>query len=153
MRPRIYINNSVIGGYYDDEFLVDTRQFFDRVRQKDFWVNISEITRIELLLAPEKVRNVINLIPPDCLIELEFSDEAKHLGEHYIGERILSEASLNDAYHIAIATVNRLDVVVSWNFRHIVNLDKIRMFNAANLRLGYPQIDIRTPKELIRYEG
>ena len=64
----------------------------------------------------------------------------------------MGKASLNDAYHIAIATVNRMDVLVSWNFKHIVNLDKIRLFNAINMKLGYPIIDIRPPKELIKYE-
>jgi hypothetical protein len=59
----------------------------------------------------------------------------------------------DDAYHIAIATVNRLDVLVSWNFKHIVNYDKIKLFNSINLRLGYPMIEIRSPKEFVRYEN
>ena len=68
-------------------------------------------------------------------------------------ENILGKASLDDAYHIAIATVNRLDVLVSWNFKHIVNYDKIKLFNSINLRLGYPMIEIRSPKEFVKYEN
>lgn len=83
---------------------------------------------------------------------LDFSKEARELADKYISEKALGTASLNDAYHIAIATVNRIDVLASWNFRHIVNLDKIRLFNAINLKFRYPVIDIRAPKELIRYE-
>ena len=92
------------------------------------------------------------MIPQECIVVLEFSEEAQQLANNYIEEKVLGKASLNDAYHIAIATVNRIDVLVSWNFKHIVNLDKIRLFNAINMKLGYPTIDIRAPKELIKYE-
>jgi hypothetical protein len=56
-----------------------------------------------------------------------------------------------DAQHIAIATISRVEVLVSWNFRHIVNLQRIRGYNAVNLRDGYPLLEIRTPQEVIRY--
>ena len=57
-----------------------------------------------------------------------------------------------DAQHIAIATISRVEVLVSWNFRHIVNLQRIRGYNAVNLRDGYPLLEIRTPQEVIRCE-
>ncbi|MBS4028789.1 MAG: PIN domain-containing protein [Ignavibacteriales bacterium] len=152
MRQKIYIDTSVIGGYYDKEFEVDTKLFFKRIENKDYFVHISEISNIELLLAPQQVKEVVSKIPNDCLVTLDFIQESQELAENYIKEKVLGNASRNDAYHIAIATVNRIDVVVSWNFKHIVNLDKIRLFNAINLKLGYPTIDIRSPKEMIKYE-
>ncbi len=151
-KQRIYIDTSVIGGYYDDEFSADTIKLFERIINKDFQVYLSEISRLELLPAPKHVRDVINLIPPTTLIILEFTDESRQLAEYYINEKILGVASLDDAYHIAIATVNRVDVLLSWNFKHIVNWDKIRLFNAINMKNGYPSIDIRSPKELLKYE-
>ena len=84
---------------------------------------------------------------------MEFTEEIMKLANNYILENILSSKSLNDAYHISHATVNRIDVLVSWNFQHSVNLNKIRLFNAINLKHGYPVIDIRSPKELLKYEG
>ena len=69
-----------------------------------------------------------------------------------LNEKVLGQASMNDAYHIAIASVNRLDCLISWNFKHIVNFDKIKKFNSINLKLGYPLIDIRTPLEFFKYE-
>jgi len=66
---------------------------------------------------------------------------------------LLGKSSLDDAYLIAIASTNRLDVLVSWNFKHIVNFDKIRLFNSINMKLGFPIIDIRSPKEFIKYEN
>jgi hypothetical protein len=74
------------------------------------------------------------------------------LAESYVREKVLGQASLDDAYHIAISSVNRLDCLISWNFKHIVNFDKIRLFNSINLKLGYPLIDIRTPLEFLKYE-
>jgi predicted nucleic acid-binding protein len=149
---RIYIDTSVLGGYFDDEFEGDTKLFFRRVFEKDFDVYISEISEIELIPAPQYVEALLLKIPAECLHRLEFTKEAQELAQRYLQEKILGPGSLNDAYHIALATVNRIDVLVSWNFKHIVNLDKIILFNAINMKHGYPPIDIRAPKELIRYE-
>ncbi len=149
---RIYIDNSVLGGYFDDEFEKDTKLFFQRIFKNEFEVYISEISEIELLPAPQFVKDLLQKIPIECLHRLEFTKEAQELAQHYLQEKILGPASLNDAYHIAIATVHRIDVLVSWNVKHIVNLDKILLFNAVNMKHGYPPIDVRAPKELIRYE-
>ena len=152
VKQRIYIDTSVVGGYQDDEFSDDTKNLFERIKNEDFNVYLSEISRLELLPAPKRVQDVVELIPKSCLNYLEFTEEAKQLAEYYIQEKILGAASLDDAYHIAIATVNRIEILLSWNFRHIVNLDKIRLFNAINLKNGYPSIEIRSPKELLKYE-
>ena len=150
MRQRIYIDTSVIGGYFDEEFESHTRSLFERIVNEDFDIYFSEINETELVFAPKEVRDLKNLIPVSCFKFLELTDEAKVLAETYISEKALGKASLNDAYHIAIASVNRLDCLVSWNFKHIVNFDKIRLFNSINLKLGYPLIDIRTPLEFIK---
>jgi hypothetical protein len=153
MKLRVYIDTSVVGGYFDDEFEVDTKLFFDRIFNKDFLVYFSEISEAELSLAPDFIRDLKLKIPNECYRYLDLDSESKELAETYIKENILGKASLDDAYHIAIATVNRLDVLVSWNFKHIVNYDKIKLFNSINLRLGYPEIEIRSPKEFVRYEN
>ena len=84
--------------------------------------------------------------------EIEVSDEARTLADRYIEEHVVGESMRADAQHIAVATLQRVDILVSWNFRHIVNLNRIHGFNAVNLRLGYPLIEIRTPREVIPYE-
>jgi predicted nucleic acid-binding protein len=152
MKQRIYIDTSVIGGYYDEEFEEVTRSFFARIEAKDFSIFFSEVNETELSLAPLHVREVKKLIPPECYNFLNLDEDAKVLAETYIKEKILGKASTNDAYHIAITSVNRLDCLVSWNFKHIVNYDKIKLFNSINLKLGYPLIDIRTPLEFLNYE-
>jgi hypothetical protein len=80
------------------------------------------------------------------------TNEVESLAQTYISEKALGKASTNDAYHIALSSVHRLDCLISWNFKHIVNFDKIRMFNSINIRLGYPMIDIRSPLEFLKDE-
>lgn len=94
-----------------------------------------------------------NGIPTDCIRHIEIDDDVEALTQTYIKEKALGKASENDAYHIALASVNRLDCLVSWNFKHIVNFDKIKMFNSINIRLGYPVIDIRSPLEFLKNEN
>jgi len=152
MKDKIYVDTSVLGGFYDIEFEKDTKIFFNRILNKEFSVFISEITETELAFAPEKVKELVNLIPKECLTKLSITKEVDELANTYISEKALGKASLNDAYHIAIATVNKINVLVSWNFKHIVNLNKIRLFNSVNVKLGYSLIEIRCPKELISYD-
>jgi predicted nucleic acid-binding protein len=152
MKQRIYIDTSVIGGYFDEEFETSTILLFHRIENKDFIIYFSEVNETELVLAPQYVKDIKLKIPTDCLRYIEIDEEAEILAQTYIREKILGKSSENDAYHIALASVNRVDCLVSWNFKHIVNFDKIKMFNAINLRLGYPLIDIRSPLEFLKDE-
>jgi predicted nucleic acid-binding protein len=150
MKQRIYIDTSVIGGYYDADFEEATRQLFERIINKEFEVFFSEINEAELINAPTQVKEIKDLIPPDCFHYINVTEEIEILMQLYISENVLGKASENDAYHIALASVNRIDCLISWNFKHIVNYDKIKMFNAINRRFGYPLIDIRSPLEFIK---
>ena len=152
MKRRIYIDTSVIGGYFDDKFEVATRLLFERIKDKDFLIYFSEVNETELVFAPQYIKDVKNIIPQECLRFIEIDDEVEILTQTYISEKALGKSSENDAYHIALASVNRLDCLISWNFKHIVNFDKIKMFNSINLRLGYPLIDIRSPLEFLKDE-
>ena len=75
------------------------------------------------------------------------------LGDTYIAENVVGKTRRDDCSHIALATINNADILVSWNFKHIVNVMRIRGYNAVNLKLGYSTIDIRSPKEIINYEN
>lgn len=110
---------------------------------------MSEVNETELVLAPQEVKDVKDKIPTDCLRFLEIDDEVDNLAQTYINEKALGKLSENDAYHTALASasVSRLDCLISWNFKHIVNFDKIKMFHSINIR--YPIIDIRSPLEFL----
>lgn len=152
MRLRIYIDTSVIGGCLDKEFQNASRQLIDKFKQGEVIVVISELTTLELKDAPQEVRNILGEIPVENIEYVELTEEALNLARKYIAEGVIGEGKLVDAEHIAIATINRMDVLVSWNFRHIVNLQKIRGYNSVNLKYGYPLLEIRSPLEVITYE-
>ena len=111
---------------------------------------VSDLTRFELEGAPEKVRRVLENLPVISMENVALEREALDLADLYIAEKVVPARSIADARHIAIASVERVDVVASWNFKEIVNLDRIRAFNAVNLRTGYPILEIRSPREVLR---
>ena len=149
-QQRIYIDTSIVGGFFDKEFEAETRLLFKRIADGEFEVYFSEINETELVNAPQHVKEVKDLIPLSCFHYVKVTDEVETLMQLYISEKALGKASENDAYHIALASINRIDCLISWNFKHIVNYDKIKMFNAINMRFGYPLIDIRSPLEFLK---
>lgn len=110
---------------------------------------LSDLTAQELEFAREEIRNLVTSIPEINRVDIIVDDEAIKLAEAYITEGALANKSYNDALHIALATLNKADVLASWNFKHIVNLDKIRQYNSINLRFGHRLIEIRTPREIL----
>ena len=111
---------------------------------------LSDLTLQELEFARQEVREKVIEIPDQHRVAIGITDEAIQLAETYINEGALTNKSYNDALHIALATLNNSDVLASWNFKHIVNLERIRLYNSINLRLGYRMIEIRTPREILK---
>jgi predicted nucleic acid-binding protein len=148
---KVYTDTSVIGGCFDDEFKqwsdVLFQEFIDGIKH----IILSDLTLQELELARAEVRNKIQEVPELHKIAVGITDEAIQLAETYINEGALTNKSYNDALHIALATINNADVLASWNFKHIVNLDRIRLYNSINLRIGYRVIEIRTPREILKF--
>ena len=152
MIKRVYIDTSVVGGLFDEEFSSDTRPFFESVNAGKFVIIVSDLLEAELLRAPLQVKQFLETILEESMERIRLSDEAAHLAEQYIAAKVVGKTSRADCQHIAVATIARADVLVSWNFKHIVNLDKIRGYNGINYQLGHNMIEIRTPKEIISYE-
>jgi hypothetical protein len=146
----IYVENSVIGGYFDEEFKEFTYKLFENFRKGIFKPIISSHVVAELENgAPEYVKENLKTIDYE---EYAVNDEMLNLAEKYMEQKIVSENYYGDALHIAIATVLGIDVLVSWNFKHIVNLNRIKSFNSVNLREGYNILEIRTPREVVESE-
>lgn len=110
---------------------------------------VSELLTKELTLAPSEVQAVLADLPPEHLEEVPLCSEAEELRDGYLEAGILGPTSADDAHHVALATVAKADLIVSWNFKHIVHVDKIRLFGAVNLTRGYAVIDIRSPLEVV----
>ena len=148
----LYLDTSVIGGYYDVEFEKETKLLFDHVIRGEFDILYSSITEDELIKAPALVRELINKIPDNTKQRIALTEEAMRLADCYISENVVGKTSREDCLHIALATIYRADILISWNFKHIVNVKRIRGYNAVNMKYGYATIDIRSPKEIIDYE-
>ncbi|NCA85330.1 MAG: PIN domain-containing protein [Clostridia bacterium] len=153
MIKRLYIDTSVFGGYFDIEFDTDTKPFFKRVFKSSIRLLISDILEFEIYNAPAFVQDFYESIPAELVERVGLNEEASILAEKYIAEKVVGKTSLADCQHIALATINKADVLVSWNYKHIVNLERIKGYNAINYRQGYQMIEIRTPKEIFIYEN
>ena len=145
---RVYIDTSVIGGCEDEEFREPSRRLIKRCEDGEVTLVVSAVTAGELRQAPPPVRRVLPSIGPEHLERVEVTREVEILANEYIESGALGEGMRADALHVAAATVADVDVLASWNFRHMVNLHRIRQYNEVNRRLGYPPVEIRTPKEL-----
>lgn len=145
---RVYADTSAIGGCEDDEFRVESRRLFEGFRNGQAILVLSELTLRELADAPGTVRAVIGAVPGGNTEMLEVSDDAERLAAAYVDSGALEPSQGADALHVALASLARVDVLASWNFRHMVSLWRIRAYNDVNRRLGCPALDIRTPKEV-----
>ena len=149
MKQKIYIDTSVIGGCFDKEFKEWSDKLFKEFISGDLIAVISDVTFDELENAPEFVRKKIHEIPQRFLEIVSSDEECEILAGLYITEGAVSKNFYEDALHIAIATIHNVNVLASWNFKHIVNLARIRLYNAVNLKNGYSILEIRSPREII----
>ena len=133
MKQRIYIDTSVFGGYFDEEFAEHTIPLFDRLKNKEFTLLFSSVTQDELENAPDKVKELVKNIKTDSTEFLDTTDEAVDLATEYITEKVVGQTSYADCLHI-------------------VNVQRIRGYNSINIKNGYRQIEIRSPREFEKYE-
>ncbi len=152
MKQRIYLDTSVFGGYFDEEFSEHTVPLLSRVENGEFILLYSTVTQEELENAPIKIRNLVRSLRADHTEFLEVTDEVIALATKYITEKVVGQTSFVDCLHIALATVNKSDFLVSWNFKHIVNMQRISGYNSINMRMGYKLLEIRSPREFKNYE-
>jgi len=105
---------------------------------------------LELYRAPDYVWDFFDSLPVESIERIVMTLEARKFSEKYIEEKVVGKTSRVDCQHIALATINKVDALVSWNFKHIVNLERIRGYNSINFREGYQMTEIRTPKEIFK---
>lgn len=151
-RLLIYVDASVVGGCEDEEFASGSLALWRLFIEGRYVMALSEHTLRELAGAPEPVRLRLSEIPEAHCMMVPDSQEAAALADAYLAHGVVGPGSHADALHVALATVSHADVLVSWNFKHIVNLRRIRLFDAVNLESDYPGIEIRTPLEILRDE-
>ena len=145
---RIYLDTSVIGGCLDVEFAADSQRVIDAVKNRFCVMLLSDLVISELINAPASVRDILQSLPDGVIEEVELTAEILQLRDAYLEAGVVGLRSINDAGHVAAATVARADAIVSWNFKHIVRLDKMRAYNQINLLNGYGILTIVSPREV-----
>jgi len=151
-RLRLYFDTSVFGGVYDVEFQEETEILFEMVKNGEIICVYSDLCEFELENAPDIVKEHFLSLDKNQTEFAEITEEINELAEEYVKENVVGQTSIDDCRHIACATINKVDYLISWNFKHIVNVFRIRGYNAINIKNGHIQLDIRSPKEIIRNE-
>jgi predicted nucleic acid-binding protein len=149
MVQRFYIDTSVIGGVFDTEFEEHSTILMEKVKLGQLKAVISEVTESEIMKARKEIRDFYTSLPKSSIEFVDITKDAVLLADNYIKEKVVGKTSRNDCLHIGIATVSRVDILVSWNFKHIVNIYRIRGYNSVNLKLGFPTLEIRSPKDIV----
>ena len=146
--PTLYLDTSVIGGYFDKEWMNATRELWRQMELGLYRFVTSTVTPDELILAPERVRALFAAtFPADAILPV--TDETKRLAAAYIRQGIVPEKYADDAQHVAVCTVAGIEYLVSWNFKHLVNVERKKGFNGTNLLHGYRNVSIVSPQEFI----
>jgi len=148
---RVYVDGCAIGGLFN-QYAEQTKPFWDAVQNGEITIIVSDVFDQEVEKAPQCVRDFFDALPESQMERVVSTDESDALAEKYIAEKVVGPKSLADCKHIALATLANASVIVSWNFSHMVNKTRILGYNGINMKLGYPQIDIRTPYEVINDE-
>jgi hypothetical protein len=149
--PRIYLDTSVLGGCFDPEFSVWSKGLIADFRSGRFIPVLSDLLALEIGRAPERVQEVYSELAALPAEQIVISDAALDLLSAYEARSVLGPKYRADMLHIALACVADADLLVSWNFKHIVRFDKIRLFNAANMEQGYKVLAIHSPREVTTY--
>ena len=150
---RFYVDTSVFGGCFDDEFEEISNRLFEEFRSGRFILLFSAVTLRELKEAPVQVQNLLRGIPEDFVEAVPETQEVLELRDAYLHAGVVGKTSAGDAEHIAAASVAGADIIVSWNFRHIVHFDKIRGYHSVNLLRGYSMVAIHSPREVVSDES
>ena len=145
----LYLDNSVIGGYFDSEFENATLRRWTLAETGQVHFVVSVVTQQEAVLAPPDVVELFARTFPDDSLLLPLSDRAEELAQAYVTDGVLTAKYIDDARHVAIATTHGIGIIVSWNFKHLANYQRESGFNRVNSVYGYPAVRIISPSELV----
>ena len=144
---RVYLDSSVIGGAFNTRIAKETKPFWDAFQRGEFIVIVSDILEDELVNAPQRARDFYTNLPKSQVERIVSTQKSDDLAKQYIADGVVSNESLADCKHVALATIAKASVIVSWNLTHMVK--RSDEYKKVNAKLGLPQISIKTPdKEL-----
>lgn len=143
---RLYLDTSVPSAFYDTSKpvrqLITQKWFENEALSYELYISVTAVDEIDEVVNIVKRQNIRQLIVDYNMVILELSEESVKLADEYLSKGAIPKSEPEDAYHIAIASVNHLNALASWNFRHIVSVNPIRKIHEINLKHGYPIIEI-----------
>lgn len=151
-KMRVYVDTSVYGGAFEPEGEEASRNVFRLVEQGRLVLVISPLVASEVAGAPPPVRDLFEQMAARAE-HAAGQPDAEALMEAYLRAQVVSQRFETDALHVALATVSQCGMIISWNFRHIVNSRRIPLYNAVNVLQGYDHIAIYSPLELMEYDA
>ncbi len=146
----IYLDTSVISALFDErkpERMLWTQEFWSFIDEFEIYISDVVIAEIGETPDPKLRRNMLEAVKG--LNILEFNEEAEWLGNEYVRYEAIPERYRKDAFHLSIATVNEIDILLSWNYRHIVRRKTKKIVNLVNELYDYPALEIMTPPEIL----
>ena len=152
---KLYLETTIFNYYFDSErdAYADTLSLFAEIEKGLYQAYTSVYALQELRNAPsEKSEKMLSLVDKYNIIVLDFSTEAEHLANDYISKGVIPQKYYTDSIHIAVATVNDLDMIISLSFKHIVRKKTIELTELINTIKGYRKIGIYTPMEVVDRE-
>ncbi len=146
MKMKLYLDTSIPSAYFDYSKpvrqLITQKWFENDASLYELYISVITIEEIELLKNINKKNKIKDLILNYNVKVLKISSEAIELANKYINAGAVPKSEPEDAYHIAIATVNNIETLASWNFKHIVSINPIRKIHEVNRKFNYPLIEI-----------
>lgn len=127
-----------------------SKLFFDLAKKKRYEIYVSDLVIAELERTPSsaKRKQLLQIIEKHKLKQVNTTEKSEQLAQKYIDSSVIPRKYLPDALHISLATVYKIPVIVSWNFKHIVRHKTRLMVNKINKRFKHIEIDICSPEEI-----
>jgi len=156
-KPRIYIDTSVVGYLHQEsqpEKMGDTHKLWQKIKQGEYEVVLSQLMFDEISrTSNEEIKDImLGFIAEIDYIKSEVTHDVKEIAELIKKNHILTEKSADDCLHIGCAITSECDVIVSWNFKHLVNIKTINGVKAITALCGYKDMNIVQPTMLIQEE-
>lgn len=153
-KTKVYLDTSVPNFLFEKKHLeakIATEQLLEQTEKGIYKAYVSPLVTEELEATPDlnRRKELLRVLKRFRYVTLEFADEVFELADQYVNGKIIPRKYRKDAVHLAVAAYHKIPIVVSWNFKHMVKPETRRGVNEMNKKLGYPQIDIVSPFELV----
>ena len=148
-QTKFYLDTSVPSAYYDNEKperQEQTKEFWKNLKNHEVLISELTVDELEQVEDDDFKKKLLNLVSKYKVLKI--NKKVEDLAEEYIKEKIVPGRFKNDAIHIAVAVINNVEFLVSWNFKHLVNIKTRQMVNLVNAKNGYENIEIIAPPEL-----